>query len=512
MLIESLRKARKVSTPIIAVTTADQNSTIDTIRDKILLNGQKTEKEIEEAKDKYPIIKWDTINGFKWQNPKGRQALDKIGVDPMTIDAASALSALNHDKLPDHSIIIIVNAGRTLGETPVVQAIMNLRDPFKRDRKTLILLGAEFQLPPELTHDILILDEPLPTEEEVKTIIKTLYDNNKVVYDAKLLDKCVDACRGLAVFPIEQAASLSVELKDSKPVVNIEELWHRKKKMIQQVKGLTMENPKVTFADMGGLLQIKNFAAQLFAGPRKPKVICFIDEIEKAMAGSNSSMGDSSGTSQDQLGVILSGMEDHGFPGQICVGPPGSGKSFYARLIAGTYGVPLVVIDLGACKGSLVGQSEQQIRAMMKAVVAIAGEGGAFFVATCNRLDSLPPELRRRFRFGLWFFDLADEEERISIGKIQTAKIGVKNDPDFWKSADGFSGANIRDVSELAYAMNLSLEKASEYIVPAAKQDPQSLDRLRNMAEERFLSASKPGVYHQKSEKSPKKMERKLDV
>ena len=64
MLIESLRRARKVATPIIAVTTADQISAVDTIRDKLLLNGQTTQKDINEAKDKFPMIKWYNILDF----------------------------------------------------------------------------------------------------------------------------------------------------------------------------------------------------------------------------------------------------------------------------------------------------------------------------------------------------------------------------------------------------------------------------------------------------------------
>jgi hypothetical protein len=522
-LIDSLRKARKVSTPVIAVTTADQISTVDLIRDRILLNGETKEKEIEAAKNKYPMIRWDAINGFSHLNLLGDKVLDAICPEPDAgrasfVELPIALTILNQKKVPDHSIIVIVNAHRFINETTVVQAIMNLREPFKSDVRTLILLGTDFQLPQELTHDILILDEPLPTKEEVKVIVKDLLTNGKVEHNDDILNKAVDALRGLAVFPIEQAASLSVELdpNSKKRIVNLDELWHRKRKMIQQVKGLTMEPPRFTFKDLGGLIQAKLFEENYFCGPCAPVIVCFLDEIEKMMGGAGQNgVGDSSGTSQDQAGQLLTTMEKYGYAGQILVGPPGSGKSAFADAVAGTFSRPLICVDLGAAKGSLVGQSEQQIRAMMKAIYAIAGQGGAFFIATCNKLDVLSPELRRRFRYGIYFFDLPDPDERVAIGKLQTAKYKLKQNDEFWTSCEGWSGANIRDCCDLAFAMNMELNLAKNFIVPADKQDHDGIERLRKLADGKFLSASYEGTYNKdrnKKDPSNVKSVRTMDV
>ncbi|HWY36780.1 MAG TPA: hypothetical protein VNX68_19195, partial [Nitrosopumilaceae archaeon] len=156
---------------------------------------------------------------------------------------------------------------------------------------------------------------------------------------------------------------------------------------------------------------------------------------------------------------------------------------------------PLIIVDLGGAKGSLVGQSEQQIRAMMKAIYAIAGEGGAFFIATCNKLDVLSPELRRRFRYGIYFFDLPDQDERIAIGKLQTAKYNIKQNDQFWKGCEGWSGANVRDCCDLSYAMGIKLEDAQAFIVSADKQDHAGIERLRVSAQSKFLSASYEGTY-----------------
>jgi hypothetical protein len=48
-----------------------------------------------------------------------------------------------------------------------------------------------------------------------------------------------------------------------------------------------------------------------------------------------------------------------------------------------------------------VGSSEKNIRWVFRAIEAAAGPGGAFFILTCNKMKSLPPEVRRRFTRGI---------------------------------------------------------------------------------------------------------------
>ena len=144
-------------------------------------------------------------------------------------------------------------------------------------------------------------------------------------------------------------------------------------------------------------------------------------------------------------------------------------------------------------KGSLVGESEQMIRNALKSMRGMGGER-VLIVATCNKLAVLPPELRRRFRLGLWFFDLPDASEKASIWSVQRAAFSL--DDSTLPEDTGWSGANIRDCCELAYSLDCSLSEAAVYVVPAAVQDAEGLERLRSLASGRFLSASKPGTYH----------------
>ena len=503
MILEQIKRARNVGTPITALVTADQPSVVNILT-------KETETTIRNGKTvpHPPMVLWDIVKGFRSCNDQATQWIKKTSqantredIDSWCRNFTNIVGALDfvHSNFPDGATLVIYNAHYYLEQEEVVQALNNLRDSFKGEKKMIILMGPDFNFPPNLGKDVYVIEESLPSPEQIEKDITELCKDNDIEISDEDKKKAVDATRGLPTFAAESALALSVfkNEKTSKKEIRIGDLWERKRSMIKQIKGLTMERLEETFESLGGLDSIKEFSARLFSGPCSPRIICFLDEIEKSLGGAGTQgVGDSSGTSQDQLGVVLSAMEDNKFSGLIGVGPPGTAKSATARAIAATYGVPLFKTDLGAAKGSLVGQSEQQIRAMMKAILAITGPGGAFFIATCNRLEALPPELRRRFRFGLWFFDLPDEKERLSIGKLQSKRYkGVKDDPEFWKQAEGWSGANIRDCCEMAYAMSITVREASAYIVPAEKQDGEGVKRLRNMAKGKYLSASYPGTY-----------------
>lgn len=497
-LIEQVRAARKVSTPLLAITTADPPATVAAVLAAYA------------GKDNEPaILQHDLIRGLIGLTDAGRAARASLvpddGILPgqaLLTSPAEALAAC--ERLPRRSIVFLHNAHRLIDDEAVSQAICNLRDVFKADGRTLILLAPSLSLPGELVQDVLILDEPLPTEQQIGAIIDQELKNARANMkpapaepDEATKARAVEALSGLAAFPVEQAVALSLLTGTLDP----DSLWARKRKFISQTRGLSIDTGRETFAELGGLENAKAFGAALFGGRARPRAIVRIDEIEKMLGGS---ANDTSGVGQDQLGTILREMEDQDWAGLIAVGPPGSGKSAYSKTLGCTYGSPTFALDLGAAKGSLVGQSEERIRAAMKVIKAVASSG-AFFVATCNRLDALPPELRRRFRYGLWFFDLPTAEEREAIWRINLARFSLTSESAGKRPADtDFTGADIRNVCELAWRMNQPLIEAAKFIVPVAVSDPQSIDKLRTTAHGKFLSASYAGPYkHAKAPNVP---------
>ena len=470
---DQVRAARRVSVPLIAIATPDPAATMETIV-----------KDIEA-----PVLAWDIVRGVQPANEAGHAAVEAtFGGEAKNItDPAAMLDRAA--RLPKETVLFVLQAHRYL-EGPaaeaVVQAVWNLRDVFKADTRTLVLLGPPFRLPAELQQDVLVLDEALPDGEQLKAIVAAQYQAAQLEPPGiAVLDRAVDALRGLAAFPAEQVTAMSLR----KSGLDLDALWERKRRMIEQTPGLSVNRSGEVYDALGGLDNAKLFGRRILAGKAAPKAVVFIDEIEKALAGA---AGDSSGVSQDLLASLLSYMQDRAASGIIAVGPPGSGKSAWAKATGNTGKIPTIVFDLGGMKGSLVGQSEANIRSALKLVSAVADDN-ALFVATCNSIGALPPELRRRFSFGTFFFDLPTADERNIIWRIYLDRfqLPAQSLPD----DGGWTGAEIRVCCDLAWRLGCTLIEASTYVVPVARSAAHQIEALRTQASGRFISASSPGIY-----------------
>lgn len=494
-MIAQFKSARRVGTPLIAIKTADPAATIQTIK----ANTPPTS----------PIMCWDICRGLMAINDTGNVAMNELtreGPDPASMNNPTE-SLILFSKVTEKSIVFILNAQRYLrddrseGATSFAQALWNLRDLFKADQRTIVLLGPSFTFPAELAQDILELDEPLPDEKQLDGIVKSVIESADLTAKVKkpVYEKAVDALRGLAAFPAEQVTAMSL----SNDGLDLGGLWDRKRQMISATPGLSVYAGTEKFDDIGGCDQVKEFMRGIIDGFESPRVIVFIDEIEKAMAGSSAGASDSSGVSQDFLGTLLSYMENTEAGGCIFVGPPGAAKSAISKATGSEAGIPTIVLDLGGMKASLVGESESRLRNALKVITAVGG-GRALFLATSNRIANLPPELRRRFTDGTFFFPLPDSEsdynsrtERDRIWaiylkkyKIDAAQLKEVNDK-------GWTGAEIRNCCRLAYRQKRTLKDASRFILPVAVTAAEQITALCREADGRYLSASTDGVYRQ---------------
>jgi hypothetical protein len=130
----------------------------------------------------------------------------------------------------------------------------------------------------ELREDVLVLDEPLPTAEDLGKIVDQIFTDSKVPKPKKeLMDKAVDAIIGLAAFPAEQTVARCL----SRNGLDYDDLWERKRQAIEQVRGLNVWRGSESLSDIGGYDNLKLFAERLKTSKNPPGCIVFMDEVEK---------------------------------------------------------------------------------------------------------------------------------------------------------------------------------------------------------------------------------------
>lgn len=514
-LVDRLKAARKCGVPIIAVSSPDPAATRKMICEAF---------DNTDSKTPIPIMEWDAINGLTGLNEVGTETLaaafgdsDQTNWPGYSSNPNAALvkmaelpgeqrEAASNKLVQRGSIVFMHNAHRFFEDRPgvqtavVVQGIWNLRDLYKKDRRTLVLLGPAFKFPAEIAQDVIAWDEPYPTPEELSKIVLKQATNAKITIPDKKVAEAVDALYGLSAFTAEQVVAMAMGAIE-KGVLDTDELWERKIKVIEQSDGMTVDRGKECFDDVKGLSNFTNFGMKLVKSEKSPTLYVRIDEIEKSFAGlgSDGGAGDNTGITQDRLGVFLKVMEDEGWTGFIALGHAGCGKSLVTKALANTATmvtgkrVLSIALDLGAIGSSLATESEKAIRACMRLIKSLAAGGRVCFVATCNKLTVLPPALKRRFKLGTWMFDLPEKAEIEGMVKQYMTKYNLKKQP--LPNMDNWTGADVRNVCENADLLGCSMIEACDFITFVAKSDPDEIERLRNLAHNKYTSASKPGVY-----------------
>src|SRR5256885_15006009 len=95
---------------------------------------------------------------------------------------------------------------------------------------------------------------------------------------------------------------------------------------------------------------------------------------------------------------------------------------------------------------------------LFRSIIDAVSQGRSLWIATCNSITSLPPELRRRFTLGTFFFDLPSAEERRAIWNIYVNRWRLTGElPD----DEGWTGAEIKECCRKAWRLTLSLRESA---------------------------------------------------
>jgi hypothetical protein len=495
------------------------------------------------------LFAWDAAAG-----DHGEQAAGAGAADP-----TYPLKTLRGAWSKPAVLALVHNYHLFLKANVLIQDVINTVLFGKAEGRFLVVLAPVVTIPQELEKLFVVVEHDLPEIEQLATIAADIHESltsssPEVVpphAQGFLDDAAVHAATGLTRFEAEGAFALSLARHAS---LSPADVWEIKQGMLKKSGLLTLHRGGERFDDLGGLVALKTFCRRaLCPSPNQegscsenastsapsapdPSPIC---KGHSATSKTTSSAAPASAPSRKTSTPNSRSKTPRPRPkGILLLGVPGTGKSAFAKALGNETGRPTLTLDVGALMGSLVGQTEANVRralaiadAMSPSVLfldevekALAGAQGGhgdsgvaarlfgtlltwlndhtsdvFVVCTSNDVSKLPPEFSRAERFdAVFFIDLPQPLERPAIWAIYQSLYGIAEaqaDEDL--DDDGWTGAEIHACCRLAALLGLSLKEASKHVVPVAKTSAEKVAALREWAGGRCLSASTGAVYRQ---------------
>lgn len=373
----------------------------------------------------FGIVTWDLADGF---------AVIREGQTPFPAKECTTDSLLPHlaEKLPANYVVVLKDFHHSWNQKKayITRKLRNMAGKLRAGGQYLVFVTPVFDLPVELKDDVVVVHVPLPNRQELGKLFETVtgkLDRAKLP-KPELQQKLIASALGLTTNQARLAFSRAYATHRCFDERSLELVTWAKQQVIRESGALEFWPADQGEADVGGLDLMKEWLKKREAG--------FSDAAREANV-------------PYPRGVAL-------------IGIPGTGKSLSAKMLSGLWKLPLLRIDVGALFGSLLGESEQNLRrALMLADTvcpcilwidemekAFAGAGpnslnaGAatrlfgtfltwmqehttpvFVFATANDIDGLPPELMGRFD-RTFFLDLPSDSERRDIFAIHLKRAG----------------------------------------------------------------------------------------
>ncbi len=406
----------------------------------------------------------------------------------------------------------------TKGNYAVTRKLKEIALHLKNSFKTIILVAPLMEIPAELEKEITVLNHPLPTRDDLSTLLDQIIADVRQLKQVKIdlddagRERLLQAALGLTLGEAENVFAKIIVKSERLSGDGVSEVFAEKQQIIRKSGLLEYYATDEDFAHVGGLAVLKDWLTK--------RAVAFSDEArEFGLAAPK--------------GILLLGVQ-------------GCGKSLCAKAVSNLWQLPLLRFDVGRMFGSYVGSSEENIRRAIAVAESIApailwvdeidkafagsqssgaSDGGTtarvfgtfltwlsekkapvFVVATANDISQLPPELLRKGRLDeIFFVDLPRPEERMEVFRIHLDKRGrdaVQFDlTRLALASEKFSGAEIEEAinSALYDAFSARQELSTEQIlnavtqtVPLARTMDEQISTLREWAEGRARNASVP--------------------
>lgn len=500
--IEKISNYNKAAYPLLYIQTQEDARLLL----EIAQGFQESDREVYTWDEFLGTRQWDKSNR-RWKdvNPKdGEQPGEMIKQMPKHTIYGGV----------EKGIFLFVDFNHLLKMSKVIRCIKRMQGIWKARGCTAIMVAAQQEIPTELAREFQLVEYALPDEnglgERLNYVVKSWEQaqKKKVSISEKIREKIVNAAKGMTAAEAENAYSYSLINHKEFDEAFVRTVFDEKIQHIKKNGFLTYMPPSIGFDQIGGLGQLKDWV--------------------KLRAASFTKKAREFGLPYSR-GVLLAGL-------------PGCGKTMIGKAVSKEFNMPLFQLDIGALFGSLVGQSEQNCRSVIRTLEAIgpsvllideiekslsshatsgAGDSGTssrifgtllswlndrtcpvFIVATSNNHLILPPELIRKGRFDdVFWLDLPDAQEREDIWRVVIKKYG-RNPEDFdlkklAQKSEDFTGSEVEQalISGLHEAFVRGKELENEHLFGAvvetkvqAKINPK-LEEMRSYAKDRLRDA-----------------------
>jgi SpoVK/Ycf46/Vps4 family AAA+-type ATPase len=436
------------------------------------------------------VLYWDFVDGYTGNNAARNNPLDALEQVARAPADRPAIFVLRdfHEYLSDHSIR---------------RKMRNVARQIRTERKTILIVSPVLRVPPELEEDVTVVDFPFASPEQIEAEMNRLLQGNPVRLESGSKEALVKACLGLTLNRVRQVLAKALASHGQVDERDIDLVLEEKKQRVRRTEVLEFYPARENMDDIGGLDVLKDWLRKRSSGfterARRYGLPC-------------------------PKGVLLAGIQ-------------GTGKSLCAKAVAQLWRLPLLRLDVGRLMGSLVGESEQRTREMIRLAEAMApcvlwvdeidkafagvqsgfqGDSGTsarvfgafitwmqektspvFLVATANNVEVLPPELLRKGRFDeIFFIGLPSERERreifqVHLRKVREHKLREYDLRGLAAATEGYSGAEIEQA--IIAAMHDAFDENREFTdqdllrairetVPLSRTAREQIERLKQWA------------------------------
>ena len=472
---------------------------------------------LQERNPKLTIHEWDMQKGLVF-----RSGMHEVGHPEQTKNTTDLLEYIQKYK-SDDNIFILKDFHLHFDKALTIRLLRNAWNKMKRLRNMIVFVGHKFVLPGELQKEVQLMDYDLPNAGDIQErLLFILGSVNKerekaqkppISIAQEIMEASIEAAKGMTSTEIENAFAMAYTTAGKFNHTFVDAVFQEKIAQLKKNGLLTYMEPNIGFENVGGMQGLKNWL------------------ITRKKAYSK-------------------GARDYNLPlpkGMLLASVPGTGKSLICKAIAKEFDCPLFALDIGSVFDSLVGNSEKNMREIIKTIDSIgkcvilideiekslsnsavsgSGDSGvssrifgtflswlndrknpAFIVATTNDHTKLPPALIRKGRFDqLFWVDLPTADERKEIFNVVIKKYG--RDPRNFAiktlvdGAEDFTGAEIEEVFKDALykafdsgeEVNDShvLEVLTEFI-PFAESHEDDLKQMRRQAQGKLVMVTQKG-------------------